>query len=155
VIVENLINKNYLQGMRCPRCGSIEPFRIASIAIVLIFDKGPDDYRNDEWVWDDFAACMECNWNGKVRDLKDKAPVRALTEGHVNAEAKMYGQPISSQLCFSLGDPQDEEDETMASLLELCEDCSCKCGEGSMVYHPKEGIEFEVAALAARKRMGL
>jgi hypothetical protein len=155
MITSNFMNENCLQGMRCPKCGSVGPFRLKMMAVVLTFDDGTDDYEDTEWLEDGFAACVDCDWEGKVCDLRDEVPVRALTEGHVYEGEEVFGELISLQLCFSLREPQDEEDEAMASLVELCENCSHWYGEGSMVYHPKEGVDFEDAAETVRKGIGM
>jgi hypothetical protein len=48
-------NTNCLQGMRCPKCGHEDSFKIEVIAIVLVTDDGAEDLGNAEW--DDHHYC--------------------------------------------------------------------------------------------------
>jgi hypothetical protein len=50
-------NINCLAGMKCPKCGSPEPFGIEVTMTVTMRDDGTDDYGNCEW---DVSAYCEC-----------------------------------------------------------------------------------------------
>jgi predicted nucleic-acid-binding Zn-ribbon protein len=64
-------NDNCLEGMRCPKCGSLEPFNIEVTKIVTVYDSGTEDskYGDTEWTNDSYADCVSCGWTGIVDDL--------------------------------------------------------------------------------------
>jgi hypothetical protein len=68
-----MANENCLEGLRCPQCGSEEPFRVEVKVMMLIWDDGEDDDsmsagRN----WDDasYCECFECHHTGTVADFR-------------------------------------------------------------------------------------
>ena len=68
-------NENCLAGMRCPECGSLEPFRIGITTVMQFTDEG-EDFLNDkgsdqEWTDDSFCECCACDKSGKVKDFKE------------------------------------------------------------------------------------
>jgi hypothetical protein len=64
-------NTNVLQGMRCPECGSLGPFRIEIITTALVFDSGVEDMGDNEWDNESACECIECGYDGIVRDYRD------------------------------------------------------------------------------------
>ena len=69
-------NKNCLEGMRCPKCGSYDAFNILITTQMRFTDEG-EDFLNDkgsaqEWDDDSWCRCCECDWDGKVKDFKEK-----------------------------------------------------------------------------------
>ena len=67
-------NENVLEGMKCPNCGSLEPFRIEVSTVLRFTDEG-EDFLNDkgadqEWQDDSYCECVECDFAGKVADFK-------------------------------------------------------------------------------------
>lgn len=69
------MNDNCLAGMRCPQCGSEEPFRIEVTMLVDVWDNGTQDTGGDlDWARDAYAECLndECRWYGIADDLYDK-----------------------------------------------------------------------------------
>ena len=66
-------NTNCLQGFRCPKCGSIEPFYIDVVTSVRMWDDGSDlGYGADlEWEDDSYCMCGECSHDGKVKDFNE------------------------------------------------------------------------------------
>jgi hypothetical protein len=66
-------NTNCLAGMKCPKCGALEPFDILAITTVMMFDDGtdPDEPQGDlEWDDESSCLCLACRHTGKVRDFK-------------------------------------------------------------------------------------
>ena len=64
-------NTNGLEGMRCPKCGSNEPFEIAVEVVVKMFDEGsdPGEDGDQEWNEDSYCSCCACHFTGKVKDF--------------------------------------------------------------------------------------
>lgn len=65
-------NKNCLEGMRCPSCGSFGPFDIHAQIIVEVSDEGTEDTGSD-YEWHDGAACKcnACDHMGTVRTFTE------------------------------------------------------------------------------------
>lgn len=59
-------NTNCLTNIKCPRCGSLEPFRIEVTSLMTVWDNGTDDYGEVMWEDDAYIECIECNFHGKV-----------------------------------------------------------------------------------------
>lgn len=66
------MNTNCLEGMKCPKCGSDGPFRIAVTTIAIMYDDGSDsvgDLRNDD---SSFCGCEQCGYERNVRAFKQE-----------------------------------------------------------------------------------
>lgn len=71
-------NNNCLEGIRCPQCGSEEPFRIVVTTTVLMWDDGTDyDKMGGETEWDEesYCECHACGKYGRVKDFRVKENV--------------------------------------------------------------------------------
>ncbi len=78
-----MANDNCLEGMRCPQCGSDEPFRIAVTQTVLMYDAGSeDDAMGGDMDWDESSSCecQACHHAGTVAHFRVPAP-RGAEEG--------------------------------------------------------------------------
>ena len=64
------MNKNYLEGMRCPKCKSEGPFRISARAIFKVDDDGSDEFTCLQWDDEDQLDCCGCMHYGVVKDFK-------------------------------------------------------------------------------------
>ena len=66
-------NRNCLEGMRCPQCGSEEPFRIVVTMSVKMWDEGSgDDTMGGDQEWDEhsYCECCECEYHGNVGNFR-------------------------------------------------------------------------------------
>ena len=63
-------NENCLEGIRCPQCGSEEPFEIDVKALAKVFDSGTDDFRDVEWSDESYCKCLECGHRSTVSQFK-------------------------------------------------------------------------------------
>jgi len=63
-----MTNTNCLEGMRCPKCASHGPFRIAVKVVVLMHDDGfyTDTMNDADWGSDAYCQCEQC---GFTRDV--------------------------------------------------------------------------------------
>ena len=62
-----MANTNCLFGMRCPKCGSLEPFAIEVTTTMRVFDEGTDDQLGDNhWEDDSYCECCACNFAATV-----------------------------------------------------------------------------------------
>lgn len=65
------MNSNCLHGLRCPQCGSDEPFSIEVRTTVLVWDDGTDTPGGGHIEWDDLSrASCGCGWHGRVADMQ-------------------------------------------------------------------------------------
>lgn len=65
-------NENCLFGMRCPKCGSYEPFGIDCKAIFIVHDDGTMQHDDVDWEDGSYCYCRKCDESGKVEDFKEK-----------------------------------------------------------------------------------
>jgi hypothetical protein len=63
-------NQNCLEGLRCPSCGSYEPFWISCITLALFYDDGVDRCFDYDWNEDSTCSCTSCEFSGTVRDFR-------------------------------------------------------------------------------------
>jgi hypothetical protein len=63
-------NDNCLVNMRCPKCGSFEPFRLEVVTHVLMWDEGSEpDHSDTQWTEECDCSCVECGFRGTGADL--------------------------------------------------------------------------------------
>ena len=62
-------NDNVLAGLKCQRCGSLEPLQIETRCISVVWDDGVDDTREFEWDSNSPCVCVECGYTGTVLDF--------------------------------------------------------------------------------------
>ena len=59
-------NSNFLQGKRCPKCGSFGPFSVEAVRYVEVSDDGTQDTGNDtEFGSDSAASCCSCFFDAR------------------------------------------------------------------------------------------
>ena len=66
------MNSNCLEGMRCPKCGSEEPFFIEVRTQMLMWDEGSDYHTDLDHDDASFCRCYNCDREGTVADFKIK-----------------------------------------------------------------------------------
>jgi hypothetical protein len=75
------MNEDCLDGMRCPSCGSYEPFYIDVQTTFTMFDDGGSEYQDLHWDDDSYCACS-CGKEGTVKDFYiPETPLKELVEG--------------------------------------------------------------------------
>ena len=65
-----MTNTNCLVGMKCPKCGSYEPFWIVVASMALMSDDGTDEIKDTEWNQSSYCKCWHCEFEGEVKDFK-------------------------------------------------------------------------------------
>lgn len=65
-----VVNDNCLKGMRCPECGSSEPFSIGTFSSAMVYDDGISETSEHDWDKDSPCTCIECGHDGKVADFE-------------------------------------------------------------------------------------
>lgn len=56
--------------MKCPRCGSRGPFRIAATSLFTMFSDGADDHEDIEYDGGSYCDCVACYHSGIVHDFE-------------------------------------------------------------------------------------
>jgi len=77
-MIEKTENTNCLAGMKCPKCGSLGPFKIDVVTTVLMSDDGSDSCIDSDvrWADDSPCICVACDFNGASKDFfKHKKPI--------------------------------------------------------------------------------
>jgi hypothetical protein len=64
-------NENCLDGMRCPKCGSLGPYLIDSDSTFEVEDMGTDTFGGVEWDEHSPCECKECEFRGLVGDFEN------------------------------------------------------------------------------------
>lgn len=64
-------NINCLEGLRCPRCQSAEPFYITAVSTFEVWDNGTEDYSGVEWEGDSPCTCKQCNFTATVAVFRE------------------------------------------------------------------------------------
>ena len=78
-------NTDNLEGIRCPKCGSYEPFYITFEATYTVFDKGiPSEHGNYGWKRDCDIVCGTCQHKGVVGEFQQHPTAGAIT--HLEGE---------------------------------------------------------------------
>jgi len=63
-------NTNCLEGVKCPKCGQEDLFKIEASVIVEVSDDGTEDQGGDyEWDQAAFCQCCDCDHAGKLADF--------------------------------------------------------------------------------------
>ena len=62
-------NTNCLNGMKCPKCGALEPFKIAALCWVVMTDEGSEQVTNLEWDKGSSCECLACHFAGPAMDF--------------------------------------------------------------------------------------
>ena len=68
-------NENILHGMRCPKCGSLAPFRIEAKLVILVYDDTTEEDETGccpEWDGNSYCECRACRHPGIVADFHQK-----------------------------------------------------------------------------------
>jgi len=63
-------NTNVLAGMKCPKCRSLGPFRIAASCLAEVEDDGVESTTDFEWGDDSPCGCVSCGFDGTVAQFK-------------------------------------------------------------------------------------
>ncbi len=66
-------NVNCLAGMKCPKCGSLGPFRIITTCLATVSDDGIEETEEHEWdanAWCECKHCHECGTVGSFTERK-------------------------------------------------------------------------------------
>jgi len=63
-------NTNCLDGIRCPKCGSYEPFSIVVTTYCTVYDSGVEEHSDTEWDDDAYCRCVACDYAGTVADFR-------------------------------------------------------------------------------------
>jgi hypothetical protein len=63
-------NTNCLEGMKCPKCGQEDAFKIEASCLFIVTDDGTEDAGNGhEWGDANYCECTECAHYGTVADF--------------------------------------------------------------------------------------
>ena len=132
-------NTNCLDGMKCPKCGSLEPFGIEVTMMVTMSDDGTEDYGNSEWDDNAYCECRACHFHAAAGDFRTDRPAKPLPPysvlllypdyltgsdretyfSHVKAENPAQAVQGARQMATAAQEPDDIYDPTDFALL-LC-----------------------------------
>ncbi len=63
-------NTNCLAGIKCPKCGSEDRFKIETTTIFEVTDDGTDVHEDVGWDDDSYIECMACAHHGTIKDFR-------------------------------------------------------------------------------------
>ena len=123
-------NTNCLDGMRCPRCGSYEPFTIYGLTgNAVVYDEGTEEVTGIEWEDDAECLCQECDFRAPVLAFRDEPtygcdgcgaqyhnldrlrPVQDLESPQECDDPRPSGEcPVCGAPCYLMKGSEDEEE---------------------------------------------
>ena len=62
-------NTNCLQGIRCPKCGHEDAFKIEAKVLVLVKTMGPKTWRAFRMGSNHYCECDNCHYSGTIKDF--------------------------------------------------------------------------------------
>jgi DNA-directed RNA polymerase subunit RPC12/RpoP len=65
------MNENVLAGVRCPKCGFTDCFRIAAICWAEVIDDGVEGADEYEWNEDSWCECYRCSYAAKYVEFME------------------------------------------------------------------------------------
>jgi hypothetical protein len=65
-----MANNNCLRGIKCPRCGQEDRFRITAIITCIVTDDGSDPVGDHYWDDDSSTSCPECEFHGSLKQFR-------------------------------------------------------------------------------------
>jgi Zn ribbon nucleic-acid-binding protein len=68
------MNNNVLAGISCPKCSSVDSFKIYASATFTVHDYGTDHFETVEWDETAPIECLGCHHHGKVAEFRVKIP---------------------------------------------------------------------------------
>lgn len=60
-----MTNTNALEGIRCPKCGNQDKFRVAALTTATIIDNGVENTEATFWEGDAETACADCGFTSE------------------------------------------------------------------------------------------
>ena len=64
-----MANENCLEGMKCPKCGNEDVFRISCEVVCKVTDEGAEGFGDTYWDDESWCYCSHCEKEGKVKDF--------------------------------------------------------------------------------------
>ena len=64
-----MANTNTLEGFKCPKCGSLQPFWIDASSVFEVWDDGTAEHQDVQWNDESGCRCWECSHAGSVKDF--------------------------------------------------------------------------------------
>jgi hypothetical protein len=113
-----MTNTNCLKGIRCPKCGQEEHFRIAAIIQCLVTDDGSDPVGDHEWDEDSPASCPECGFNGEWKKFQKLPPD---PEGMNDKRAAWAGAALATFITQTGTDEEDAVGDLLGDLMHWCD----------------------------------
>jgi len=131
-------NTNLLDGMRCPRCGSYEPFAMSGIIVeAVVYDKCTEGLTEIEWYDEVWCQCGACDFPAVVGSFREEPTYRC---GNCAAQYHDFDQLRPAR---RLDPPRDPEESRPSG---ACPACAAFCY--LEVPEPIELKMFRVTVLA-------
>ena len=134
-----MTNDNCLEGIRCPRCGQEEHFRITALVACHVTDEGSEPTGDHHWDEDSFTRCPDCGFQGALRCFRHRPGLPPDPEGMNGCRAEWAGQAIAA---FTLATGTDREDALADLLADL------------MHWADRNGVSFADELGRARNHYG-
>lgn len=72
-----MTNTNCLEGLQCPKCGSLGPYGICGTTIFCVSDEGVQDHEDVTWDEDSACECYHCGCRGPLATFRGAEPADA------------------------------------------------------------------------------
>jgi hypothetical protein len=61
-----MLNNNCLEGVKCPKCGNEERFRIQALIVCNVTDEGSEPTGDHEWDQTSHTLCPVCEFEDNL-----------------------------------------------------------------------------------------
>jgi hypothetical protein len=112
-----MTNVNCLEGIRCPKCGQEDRFKITAIITCLVTDDGSEPVGDHEWNDGSTAHCPQCGFDGTLEDFR-KAPPDP--EGMNDKRAAWAGAALATFITQT-GTDEDAVGDLLVDLMHWCD----------------------------------
>jgi hypothetical protein len=116
-----MTNTNYLDGVRCPRCGNADTFFIDTQVTLCVTDGGAELHGDTEWTADSRCHRPGCDTVGVVRAFRGRSPLPPDPEGMNGSRAEWAGYALAAFRSQTGCDREDALADLLGDLTHWCD----------------------------------
>ncbi len=112
-----MTNTNCLENVCCPKCGQEDRFKIAAVISCLVTDDGSEPVGDHEWYDDSATHCLECGFDGKLKDFRTMPKLPPGPDGKNDDRAAWAGSALTAFMQVTGTDLEDALGDLLADLM--------------------------------------
>jgi hypothetical protein len=130
-----MTNTNCLENVCCPRCGQEDRFKITAIISCIVTDDGSDPVGDHEWDNDSATQCLECGFDGELKDFREKPRLPPDPDGMNDDRSNWAGSAPAKFMEVTGTEEADALGDLLADLMHWAD---------------RKGYDFDAALECAR-----